>query len=182
MFGIFKKKSIAPQATGKRAGRVLTAASIVAATIAAPFTAHHEGLRLSAYLDPVGIPTICYGETQNVSIGDVKTKAECDAMFEARLGWFAYMVDLKIEPEIPAKTHAALASFTYNIGVGAFNNSTVARRFNEGNFEGGCDAMLMWKRAGGKDCSIRSNGCYGLWTRRKAEHQLCHEGLEDNDI
>ena len=39
-----------------------------------------EGLRQSAYLDPVSIPTICYGETRGVKLGDTRTKAECDAM------------------------------------------------------------------------------------------------------
>jgi len=166
----------------KRTGPVLTAASVIAATIAAPFTAHHEGLRLKAYLDPVGIPTICYGETLNVELGQEKTKEECDALFETRLGWFAYQVDWTIEPQIPAVTHAALTSFTYNIGVNGFKRSTVARRFNQGDFEGGCDAMLMWKRAGGRDCSQRDSGCYGLWVRRQEEHKLCHKGLEDLDV
>lgn len=161
---------------------VLTSAAVIAATIAAPFTAHHEGLRLKAYLDPVGVPTICYGETLNVELGQEKTKQECDALFEARLGWFAYMVDLKIEPEIPAKTHAALTSFAYNIGVNGFNRSYTARLFNDGYMEAGCDAMMGWYRAGGRDCRVRSNNCYGMIVRREAEIKLCHEGLEDYNV
>ncbi len=44
-----------------------------------------EGLRLTAYRDIVGVPTVCYGETLGVKIGDKHTKVECDAMLLASL-------------------------------------------------------------------------------------------------
>ena len=37
----------------------------------------HEGVRHSAYLDAVGVPTICYGSTRKVFIGQRATPAEC---------------------------------------------------------------------------------------------------------
>lgn len=51
-----------------------------AIVLALPMVAHYEGLRTKAYLDAVGVPTICWGETENVKLGDVKTKEECDKM------------------------------------------------------------------------------------------------------
>jgi lysozyme len=60
-----------------------------AIAIAAAFIAPKEGLRLIAYRDIVGVPTICYGETRDVEMGDVKTKAECDAMLQKRVEEFA---------------------------------------------------------------------------------------------
>ena len=44
-----------------------------------------EGVRLEAYLDSVGVPTICWGETEGVRLGMKKTLAECDAMLERRV-------------------------------------------------------------------------------------------------
>lgn len=65
---------------------------------------------------------------------------------------------------------AASISLAYNIGVPAFARSTVARRFNRGDWRGGCDAFLAWNRAGGK--VVR-----GLTRRRADERRLCLEGL-----
>lgn len=50
--------------------------------LATPMIQDHEGLRTNAYLDPVGIPTICFGETLGVSMGDTATVAECHDMFK----------------------------------------------------------------------------------------------------
>lgn len=142
----------------------------MAAALAMPITAHHEGLRLKAYLDPVGIPTICYGETENVKLGDVKTERECSALFESRLGYFSYRVDGLVAHDLPVETHAALTSFTYNVGVGAFKNSTMRRKLNAGDLLGACNEFPRWVYAGGKKWN-------GLIKRREQERLLCLEGL-----
>jgi lysozyme len=149
--------------------KMFTTGVTAAAMIAAPFTAHHEGLRLKAYLDPVGVPTICYGETVGVELGDVKTKEECDKLFETRLGYFAYRVDLLVDPEMKPKTHAALTSFAYNVGVGAFQRSTLLKKLNDGDLSGACAELDRWVYAGGQ----RLNG---LIRRRAEERQLCLQG------
>jgi lysozyme len=65
---------------------------------------------------------------------------------------------------------AASVSLAYNIGTTAFCRSTVARRFNAGQWKAGCDAFLMWDRAGGR--KVR-----GLTRRREAERAICLRGL-----
>lgn len=152
-------------------------ASLLAASIAAPVTMQHEGLRLKAYLDSASVPTICYGETENVRLGDAKTERECDKMFEARLGYFSYQVWLNTDIALPPVVHASVTSFTYNIGVGGYKKSQVREKFNAGDLRGGCQAMMNWYRAGGKDCRIKSNNCYGLITRRMAERDMCLSGV-----
>jgi lysozyme len=64
-------------------------------------------------------------------------------------------------------------SFAYNVGASAFCRSTIVRRWNAGDYSGGCEAVMMWKFAAGKDCSIRANNCYGLIIRREAERKQC---------
>lgn len=54
--------------------------------------------------------------------------------------------------------------------------STLVRRLNAGDYIGACDAILMWKRVGAQDCSIRGNRiCSGVWERRLRAHARCVE-------
>lgn len=135
-----------------------------------PFTAHHEGLRLKAYLDVAGIPTICYGETSGVRLGQVASKSECDTMLAMRLTYFALQVDSLVAVEMGDKMHAALASFAYNVGVSAFSRSTLLRKLNAGDYVGACNELPRWKYAGGKVWA-------GLIKRREQERALCLRGV-----
>lgn len=136
---------------------------------ALPATAQFEGLRLKAYLDPVGIPTICYGETDNVRMGDVKTKQECDTMLAVRLAWFGLQVERLLSRPVAPETHAAFTSFAYNVGVGQFARSSVLKRFNAGDLRGACQALTKYVYAGGRVLP-------GLVRRRAAERELCLKG------
>lgn len=147
----------------------IKAGAASAALLAAPITGHFEGVSLKAYLDPVGIATICHGETQNVKLGDVRTREECDLLFETRLGYFAKRVDMATDVYLPVETHAALTSFTYNVGVGAFKSSTLLKKLNAGDYIGACDQLPRWKYAGGREFR-------GLIRRRAAERELCLKG------
>ncbi|HHP7177414.1 TPA: glycoside hydrolase family protein, partial [Pseudomonas aeruginosa] len=53
-----------------------------AVAIASALVAAHEGRSLVAYVDPVGIPTICEGITAGVRLGDRATPQQCDALLE----------------------------------------------------------------------------------------------------
>ncbi|OLS53907.1 glycoside hydrolase family protein, partial [Rhodovulum sulfidophilum] len=56
-----------------------------ATALALSFIGGNEGLKTEAYLDIVGVPTVCFGETRGVELGDSYTPAECLAMFAGRL-------------------------------------------------------------------------------------------------
>ena len=132
-----------------------------------------EGLRTVAYRDPVGIPTICFGETKNVRMGMTATVEECKGMLteslvEHELGMAKCLRD---PDSIPDKTYGAFVSFTYNVGVGAFCKSTLARKANAGDLASACNQLLFWTRAGGIKLP-------GLVKRREAERELCLEGLK----
>lgn len=132
-----------------------------------------EGLRLTAYQDIVGVPTVCYGETRGVQLGDSHTKTECDAMLLSSLKRHeAGMRGCLRHPDrIPEKSYIAFVSLTYNIGVGAFCGSTAARRLNAGDVRGACEAATWFNKAGGRKVK-------GLVNRRAAEHDLCLQGLK----
>jgi lysozyme len=159
-------------------GRIAASLVVAAVAIATPFIKQDEGLVLVAAPDPVGIPTMCYGETLDVMLGMTKTKAECDAIADKRINGFAWGVANKLSHPVPSKTLAAHIRFAYNIGIGGYSKSQVLRKTNAGDIAGGCEAMMNWYTAGGRDCRIKKNNCYGLIKRREAERALCLSGLE----
>ncbi|RMH86402.1 lysozyme [Pseudomonas sp. AOB-7] len=142
-----------------------------ALAIALPLVGYYEGRSLVAYLDPVGIPTICDGITQDVQLGQTKTDAECDALLAAELGQAISTVDRLAKQPQPDTRRAALGSFVYNVGAGAFERSTLLRKLNGGDVAGACAELSRWVYAKGRQLA-------GLVKRRAAERELCEVGLQ----
>lgn len=138
--------------------------------LALTFVAGWEGLKLQAYEDMAGVPTICYGETRGVQYGDTKTVAECDAQLMARLQEFDAEISKCLPKNLPETRRAAFVSFAYNVGSSKFCGSSVARYANLGEWQKSCDALLKWNRVAGVEIK-------GLTNRRKAERELCLKGL-----
>ncbi|MFZ5393316.1 glycoside hydrolase family protein [Acinetobacter seifertii] len=63
--------------------------------------------------------------------------------------------------------------FTYQYGVSAWSSSSMLRNLKVGKYKAACDSLLKWKFVAKRDCSIRSNGCYGVWSRQLDRHQKC---------
>lgn len=129
-----------------------------------------EGLRTVAYRDPVGIPTACFGETKNIRMGMHFTKAECDGMLISSLIEHDDGMLRCTKADLSDATHAALLSFTYNVGVSNYCGSTLVRKLNAGDTVGACDQLLRWDRAKGLALP-------GLAKRRAAERDLCLQGV-----
>ena len=124
-----------------------------------------EGLSLKTYKDPVGIPTICYGETQGVHYGDTKTKAECEAMLYKRIGDYLGPVD-KMMPGLPDNRRIAYTDFAYNVGVGALQKSRIPSFEKAGEWKKACAELNRYVYAGGKKLN-------GLVARRAEEYKIC---------
>lgn len=144
--------------------------------IALPFICGQEGTSLKAYQDTAKVWTVCSG-IAHVPAGTVETKPQCDAMTKNKItGYMNSVYDLSGEKQ--PDVLAAYTSFAYNIGLSAFARSQTLKLEKSGDLAGSCSAMMHWVVAGGKDCRIRSNNCYGLVTRREAERDLCLKGLQ----
>lgn len=130
-----------------------------------------EGLRRVAYNDPVGIPTICFGETRGVKLGDRATTEQCKEMLADRVERdFLPGVEKCITKPLPDIRKAAFVSFAYNVGVDAFCKSSVQRLYNIGDIPGSCNALLLYTKAKGITLP-------GLVKRRESERALCMEGV-----
>ncbi|PDT23902.1 lysozyme [Rhizobium hidalgonense] len=151
------------------ASRLKKGSAIAAAAIACVST--FEGLRTVAFRDPVGIPTICFGETRGVKMGDTATMDECKAVLgDALVEFEGNMRACLTNPDkIPDKPYVSFLSLSYNIGSRAFCSSTVARKANAGDLVGACNAILAWNKAGGRVIN-------GLTLRRQDERRMCLEG------
>lgn len=110
----------------------------------------HEGLRLKAYI-PVKNDawTIGYGHTgRDVYQGLQITKDDAERLLRNDLERFEYAVR---QIKVPLNQHQfdALVSFTYNIGVGAFNRSTLLTEINKGNYDAVPHQLSRWVYSSG---------------------------------
>lgn len=145
----------------------------------ARFVAGWEGFRSCPYRDSVGVWTIGYGTTEAIGLG-----TPCISKRTARR-WLRRALDRTYLPAVPRRRRLrkrerdALASFAYNLGVGAVadqGHSTLARRL--AGAEGKtyerrkriyAEELPRWNRAGGVVLA-------GLAKRRAAEVRLAVHG------
>lgn len=169
--GRWKPEAPKPATSGK--GPLVAIVGAIAATSLLASIPRDEGMKLAAYRDVVGIPTICAGDTKNVRMGMVETPEGCQRRLDAQLAAHAAPV-MDCTPRLKESgrdwQRAAAVSLAYNIGVRAYCHSTVDRRFDGGDWRGGCNAFLAWNKAGGRVIA-------GLAARRERERQVCLRGI-----
>ena len=130
-----------------------------------------EGLKLNAYRDAVGIWTIGYGTTSKAGVGIIPhqgmtiTEAVAEYYLKLAVDDFAKRIRPHITVPISDNEFGAFVSLAYNIGPGAFIESTALRRFNDGDKAGAVAALKWFNKAGGKRLQ-------GLANRREDEARL----------
>lgn len=125
-----------------------------------------EGCRLEAYKDAVGVWTIGYGSTgPHVRPGMVISQAKADRLLRADLERFEQGIEALVTVPLTDNEFAALVCWSYNVGLGAAESSTLIRVLNEGDYDAVPVELLRWNMAGGRVLN-------GLIRRRKAEAAL----------
>lgn len=144
-----------------------TTVGAAAAAMLLAYVPMFEGMVLRGYKDPIGIVTACAGHTKTAVLGRAYSRDECNTLLEVDLIEHADGV-LRCTPGLRGQTYplAAASSFAYNVGVGAYCKSTMARKFNAGDIAGGCAELSRWTRAGGQVLP-------GLVKRRAVERAIC---------
>lgn len=151
---------------------------------------HNEGLSLTAYKDSAGVPTICYGETKGVKMGQRATLSDCQKQLIESAGAHAKALD-GLPMQLSDVALVGSVDFIYNVGVAGFNGSSVKRHLKSLNYAAAGKAVLDWRyiskyqqKSPGIgwvykgsncwtfDCSQYINGqrnkvCWGLWERRQ---------------
>ena len=129
-----------------------------------------EGLRLTAYQDSVGIWTIGYGTTR---INGSAVQSGMTITTDQAEQYLLSDLTEKFVPSVRTNTRAlitqsmfdALCCFTYNVGTGNLNKSTLLKDLNSSKYLDAASGFLQWTKAGGVELA-------GLVKRRTAEKDL----------
>lgn len=162
----------ATQPSNAKAGALKATVGATAAAVLLSYVPQFEGMVLRGYKDPIGIVTACAGHTKTAVLGRPYTLDECKVILEQDLVAHAKPV-LKCTPVLADRPYqlAAATSFAFNVGTTAYCNSSIAKRFNAGDFAGGCAGLSKWIYAGGKVLP-------GLVTRRATERAICEGKIQ----
>ena len=124
-----------------------------------------EGLRLKAYLCPAGIPTIGYGHTYNVKMGQTISVAQAELFLDHDYQNAEEQVLSLVKVPLTENQLGALTSFVFNLGSGNLSRSTLLKKLNLGDYRGAAEEFNKWVFAGGKKLN-------GLVKRRAEEREL----------
>lgn len=124
-----------------------------------------EGLHLEAYQDSVGIWTIGYGHTKNVTAGMKIDRAQAEDLLRNDLAQFESAVNDAVQVSLDDNQFSALVSFSFNLGAHALFESTLLKLLNQGKFQQASDEFPRWNKAG-------NQVLLGLTRRRRAERAL----------
>ena len=154
------------------AGGLSLASAVSSVFLIAP----SEGVKNTGYSDPVGIATACYGHTgPDVKVGQWYSSSQCMEWLLKDSGRSEKDVDSVITVPLNVYQKAALISFDYNMGIGRLRSSTMAKLFNQKDYNGGCQQLIKWVYAGKEKLP-------GLEKRRDTEMQMCLGDLEVQDV
>ena len=144
------------------------------------YTQSKEGTVLVPYKDSVGVPSIGTGTTvypngQKVKMTDPKiTQKQATEYLKFHISKDAKIFNKTLLGVPLSQTEYDLyMDFTYQFGTAAWSQSSMLRNLKQGKYVQACDSLLKWKYAAKRDCSVRSNNCYGVWVRQLERHQKC---------
>lgn len=128
---------------------------------------HFEGFEAEIYIDAAGYPTIGYGHLikPGEDFSNGISEAQAAALLAQDVGFAEYAVRRLIHTPLVQSQFDALVSFTFNLGGGALQRSTLRRKVNRAEHTEVPDEFMRWVFAGGR--RLR-----GLMRRRQAEAQL----------
>jgi|TARA_R110000751_G_scaffold100692_2_gene194660 lysozyme len=130
-----------------------------------------EGWSAHMYLDPIGIPTIGYGSTWDANGNRLTikhppiSKEEGETMLRKEVRHVENAIKRLIKVPLTLNEFSALCSFTYNVGSGNLQSSTLRNLLNQNDYDAASNEFPKWRRAGGKILK-------GLVRRRIAERNL----------
>jgi len=144
---------------------------------------HHEGVRVNPYRCPARLWTVGVGhviDPNHIKVPFDKrlelaipagwdkklTMEEVDAILAKDLESFERGVVRLCPAVLDRQSHLdALTSFSFNVGLGNLQRSSIRMKYNRGDYQGAADGLLEWNKAAGKVLP-------GLDKRRKDERAL----------
>jgi len=138
-------------------------------------TEQFEGCKLEAYPDPGsgGTPwTIGYGHTgPEVNPGMKITQTQAEDLLMRDVQKAVNAVNALVRVRLSQQEFDALVDFVFNVGRTNFQNSTLLRLLNAGNYKGAAEQFDDWDMSHGKHMA-------GLLRRRIAERDEFLSGMK----
>jgi lysozyme len=125
------------------------------------------------------VPTNGFGTTTHedgtpLKFGEATTPVRAVARALADANQYERAVKRCVHVPLYQAEYDLYVNLTYNIGPTGFCDSTIVKRLNARQYADACEAILMWKKFHGFDCSTPGNKvCAGLWTDRLKVHAQC---------
>ena len=133
---------------------------------------HFEGFRAESYLCPSQIWTQGFGSTAGITADTPPiTMAEGEALLKRDLVRFERAVHRLCPVPLTQGQYDALVSFSFNLGSGALQSSTLRRKIMREDYLGAADEFPRWVYAAGRRLA-------GLVRRREAERALFLSDME----
>lgn len=144
----------------------------------------HEGYTDRAVIPTKGdVPTVGFGSTQHSTGEAVRLGDRTDpvrALIAA--GQHISKDEVRFRASLPGVAltqgeYDLYLNWLYNFGIGNWSQSSMRRHLLAGRYRDACDALLLWRKQAGRDCSLPTNwgpqGCKGVWTRQQQRHAKC---------
>lgn len=138
-----------------------------------------EGFRRRPYFDVGGVVTVGFGTTRRwdnrpltMDMAPI-TRADAEAFLRRDVVATEGYVSRLVKVALNENEHAALVSFTYNVGAGNLQRSTLRMKLNRGHRLDAADEFQWWRRAGGRIYR-------GLVLRRAMERGLFLDETSDD--
>lgn len=161
----------------------LSAAALVA-------VANFEEFRGEAYVPvPGDVPTIGFGSTEGVQIGDKISVPQALERLRRDVGKAESAIGKCVTVPLSQGEFDAFASFAFNVGGAAFCGSTLVKKLNSGDYDGACAELKRWTcgpdptgkyaaQSPGHKCGAGKAPLPGLVARRSEEFRMCMEGKQ----
>ena len=128
-------------------------------------TQSFESCKLESYQDSKGVWTLGWGRTLNVLPGMTCTQEQANQWLAEDIHAAEACINTNVRVDLNQNQYDSLVDFAYNIGNGAFKQSTLLQLLNQGDFTNAALQFVRWDKAAGQVVA-------GLLRRRQAETEL----------
>ena len=126
-----------------------------------------EGFSDHAYIPvPGDVPTIGFGSTEGVKMGDTITVPKALERLRRDVGVAESAIGRCVKVPLSTSEYDAFTSFAFNVGSEAFCSSTLVKKLNAGDYAGACAELKRW-------VFVQKKMVEGLANRREDEYKLC---------
>lgn len=144
----------------------------------------HEGYTDRAVIPTKGdVPTLGFGSTTHPTGEAVRLSDTTDPVRAlVAAGQHITAEETRFRGSLPGVAltqgeYDLYLDWLYNFGSGNWSKSSMRRHLLAGRYRDACDALLLWRKQAGRDCSLPANwgpqGCKGVWTRQQTRHAQC---------